>query len=127
MPTMQKPGAEHTYEYIEYPSVRYHPTEDPRTITCKAQEEKGWYDSPTKANAVAKKLLLKAAEKAAEEKEAMRLQRAEEKEALAKMSEKIKAEKAAAPPPEDQAAVPPPSKKKRPARRKKRAKAKPRS
>lgn len=64
------PGA--TYEYQEYPAVRYNAIGATRTITCAEQEEDGWYDSPTKANAERKKQLDKISARNATEKDAAR-------------------------------------------------------
>ena len=64
------PGA--TYVYQEYPACRYHPDGRVRTITCKEQEEPGWYDSPTLAQADARKLADELSAKAAANKEAAR-------------------------------------------------------
>ena len=68
----QRSGSEHLYDYQEYPKVVYHPTEEPRTITSEAQEEKGWYDDPVKAAAALKKQLDKTSKVAQKGKDAAR-------------------------------------------------------
>lgn len=79
MVIMQKPGSEHTYEYKEFPAVRYHASGETRTIHSEAEEEKGWYNNPAKALKVRQKQLKAEADANAREKEKAR--RLKEKEA----------------------------------------------
>jgi hypothetical protein len=70
------PGA--TYEYQEYPAMRYNPDSRTRTIRSETEEEEGWYDSPTKANAESKKLADAISAKNQAEKEAARKAKTED-------------------------------------------------
>ena len=83
---MQKPGAEHTYVYHEYPAVRYNANGDTRTIAGKEQEAEGWFDNPGDARKIADKQVARVAAQAAKDKESLRKKREKEKATVAELA-----------------------------------------